>query len=159
MWGIPLPGRTEVQWMPRVKENTRKIMVFAILIRINTLKHNWRSMNWWIIVSNSRVSEDKYCISSSLVVIIVHGRQPPRSWSTTIIRCQQDTGSAIIITISQHDTESAITIKISDTWSTIIIHDVAAATALDLRTIRQRDSGEEVKSVTCIDEILISLMW
>ena len=50
-------------------------------------------------------------------------------------------------------TGSTIKSTISDTRSTIIIHDVAAAAALDLRTIRQMDSGEEVKSVTCIDEI------
>ena len=46
-------------------------------------------------------------------------------------------------------------ITISKTQSTIIIHEVAAAAVLDLRTIRQR---EEVKSVTWIDEILICLM-
>ena len=83
-------------------------------------------MNRWIIVSNGRVSEEKYYISSSLVVIIVHGQQsprswstitigchspetlstaairihhqlPPRSWFTTTIRCQHDTGSTIVI--------------------------------------------------------------
>ena len=64
--------------------------------------------------------------------------------------------------ISQHDTESAILdppLRSLICDPQIIIHDVATAVALDLRTIRQRDSGEEVKSVTCIDEILISFMW
>ena len=156
--------------MSSVKENIRKIKVLAALIAVNILKHNWRSMNWWIIVSNGRVSEEKYYISSSPAAIIVYVQLPPRSWSTikigchyspqslstaamrihhqlsprswstTIIRCQHDTGSAIL------DPQ-------------IIIHDVATAVALDLWTIRQRDSGEEVKSVTCIDEIGISLIW
>ena len=107
-------------------------------------------MNWWIIVSNGRVSEEKYHISSSLVVIIVHGEQPPRSWSTLkigchyspqslstaairihhqlppqswstpIIRCQHDTGYVITIMVSQHDTESAIQVPPLRSWSLII---------------------------------------
>ena len=122
-------------------------------------------MNWRIIVSNGRVSEEEYYISGSSAAIIVYGQLPPRSWSTikigcyhspqslstaairihhqlrprswstTIIRCQQDKGSAIIITISQHDTEFAILDP--PLWSLrrdpqIIIH-VATAGALDLR--------------------------
>ena len=58
--------------------------------------------------------------------------------------------------ISQHDTESAILdppLRSLIRDPQIIIHDVTTAVALDLRTIGQRDSGEEVKSVTCIDEI------
>ena len=174
MWGIPLPGWTEVQQMSSVKENIRKIKVLAALIAVNILKHNWRSMNWWIIVSNGRVSEEEYYISGSLVVIIVYGQQPPRSWSTIKIGCHYSPQSLSTAAIRIHhqlppwsgstttvrcqqDTGSAITIKISE--STIIIHDVVAAVPLDLRTLRQRDSGEEVKSVTCIDEILISFMW
>ena len=108
----------------------------AALIRVNILKHNWRSMDWWIIVNNGWVSEAKYYISGSPAAIIVYGQLPSRSWSTikirchyspqslstaaikihhqlppwswstTIIRCQHDKGSAIIITISPHDTES-----------------------------------------------------
>ena len=150
-------------------------------------------MNWWIIVSNGRVSEEKYYISRSPAAIIVHGQQPPwswstikidgchhspqslssaairihhqlppRSWSTSTVRCQHDTGSAIIITISQHDTESAILdppLRSVIRDPLIILHVVAAAAAPDLGTIRQRDSGEEIKSATCIDEILIYLMW
>ena len=46
--------------MSSVKENIIKIKVLAALIGVNILKHNWRSMNWWIIVSNGRVSEEEY---------------------------------------------------------------------------------------------------
>ena len=38
----------------------------------------------------------------------IHHELPPRSWSTTTARCQHDKGSAIIVTTSQRDTESAI---------------------------------------------------
>ena len=116
-------------------------------------------MNWRIIVSNGRVSEEKYYISGSPATIIVYGQLLPRSWSTTIVRGQRDKGSAIIITISQHDTESGIldpTLRSLIRDPQVIIHDVATAVALDLRTIGQRDSGEEVKSLTCVDEIWIS---
>ena len=190
MWGIPLPGWTEVQSMSSVKEHIIKRKVLAALIRVNILKNNWRSKNWRIIVSNGRVSEEKYCISGSPAAIIVYGQLPsrswstigchyspqslstaairihhqlpPRSWSTTIIRCQHDKGSAISITISQHDSESTILgppLRSLIRDPQIIIHDVVTAGALDLRTIRQRDSGEELKSETCIDEIWISLIW
>ena len=70
-----------------VKQNIIKINVLSALIRVNILLHNWRSMNWWIIVSNGRVSEEKYYISGSPAAIIVHGQQPPRSWSTIKIGC------------------------------------------------------------------------
>ena len=49
-----------------------------------------------------------YPAGSPTAIVIVYVQLPPRSWSTTIIRCQHDKGSAIIITISQHDTESTI---------------------------------------------------
>ena len=82
-----------------------------------------------IIVSNGRVSEEKYYISGSPAAIIVyvqlpprswstiksgchyspqslstaairiHHQLPPRSWSTTIIRCQHNKGSAIIMAV------------------------------------------------------------
>ena len=157
MWGIPLPGRTEVQLMSSVKENIIKIKVLA---GVNILKNNWRSMNWRIIVSIGRVSEEEYYMSGSPAIIIVYGQLPPRSWSTTTVRCQHDKGSAIIITISQHDTESAILdppLRTLIRDPQVIIHDVATAVALDLRTIRKRDSGEEVKSVTCIDWDMITI--
>ena len=139
---------------------------------MNILKNNWRSMNWRIIVSNGRVSEEEYYISGSLLpprswstigchyspqslssaAIRIHHQLPPRSRSTTTARCQHDKGSAIIVTTSQHDTESAILDPLL--WSLIrdpqvVLHDVATAVALDLRTVGQRNSGEEVKSVTC----------
>ena len=57
----------------------------------------------------------------------------------------------------QHDPRFVITIY--DSGSTIIIHNVAAAAAMDLQTIKQKDSREEVKSVTSIDETLIYSMW
>ena len=156
--------------MSSVKENSSKIKVLAALIGVNILKHNWRSMNWWIIVSNGRVSEEKYYISgspaaislcSAATTIMIH---QSRSDSTIAhSHCPvPPLGSAIIITISQHDTESAIQdppLRSVVHDPQIIIHDVVTAAALDLQTIRQRDSGEEVKSLTCIDEILISLMW
>ena len=132
-------------------------------------------MNWWIIVSNGRVSEEKLYISS-IVVIIVHIQQPPRSWSTikigshyspqslstaairihhqlppwswsiTTIRCQHDKGSAIIITISLHDTESGMldpSLRSLICDPQIIIHDVATAAALDLRTKCKRTPGKK----------------
>ncbi|CAB1423940.1 unnamed protein product [Pleuronectes platessa] len=79
-----------------------------------------------------------------------HEEKDPPSAATSIVvhpHYQMPTQYRIhlIITISQHDTGSTITILISDSRSTIIIHDVAAAEALDPQTIRQRDSGEEVK--------------
>ena len=90
-------------------------------------------------------------LSLSTAAIRIHHQLPPRPWSTTIIRCQHDKGSGIILTISRHDTESAILdpLERDDLWYAIqvLIHDVATAAALDLRTIRQKDSGEEVKSV------------
>ena len=47
-----------------------------------------------------------------------------------------------MIMISQHDPES-----------TIMTHDVAAV--LNLQTIKHKDSGEEVKSVTFINETIM----
>ena len=129
-------------------------------------------MNLWIIVSNGRVSEEKYIyidiyiwyisiyisisiyryISSSLVVIIVYGQLPPRSWSTIKIGCHYSPQSWS--TISCHLNRGPPPLSDANTiqdlplqsWSLIrdpqiIIHDVAAAAALDLQTIRQRDSG------------------
>ena len=52
--------------MSSVKENIIKIKVLAALIGVNILKNNWRSVNWRIIVSNGRVSEEEYYISGSL---------------------------------------------------------------------------------------------
>ena len=111
-------------------------------------------------------SQQDHDPSSRADAIIVHTHCPlPQLGST--ISCHLDRGppplseSAIIVTISQHDTESTILdppLRSLICDPQIIIHDVAAAAALDLRTIRQRDSGEEVESVTCIDEILIYLM-
>ena len=46
--------------------------------------------------------------SLSSAAIRIHHQLPPRSWSTTTARCQHDKGSAIMVTTSQHDTESAI---------------------------------------------------
>ena len=57
--------------MSSVKENIIKIKVLAALIGVNILKNNWRSMNWLIIVSNGRVSEEEYYISGSPAAIIV----------------------------------------------------------------------------------------
>ena len=93
----------------------------------------------------------------------IHHELPPRSRSTTTaIRCQHDRGSAIFVMTSQHDTESAkldppLRSLIRDPQ--VVLHDAAIAVALDLRTVGQRNSGEEVKSVTCIDLIRISLIW
>ena len=83
--------------------------------------------------------------SLSSAAIRIHHQLPPRSWSTTTARCQHDKGSAIIITTSQHDTESAILDPplpslIRDPQ--VVLHDVATAVALDLRTIGQRNSGD-----------------
>ena len=93
--------------------------------------------------------------SLSSAAIRIHHQLPPRSWSTTTaIRCQHDKGSAIIVTTSQHDTESAILdppLRSLIRDPQVVLHDVATAVALDLRTVGQRNSGEEVKSVTCID--------
>ena len=56
---------------------------------------------------------------------------------------------------SQHDTESAILDpplrSLMRRDPQVVLHDVAIAVALDLRTVGQRNSGEEVKAVTCID--------
>ena len=88
--------------------------------------------------------------SLSSAAIRIHHQLPPRSWSTTTARCQHNKGSAIRVTTSQHDTESAILdppLRSLIRDPQVVLHDVA----LDLRTIGQRNSGEEVKSVTCID--------
>ena len=93
--------------------------------------------------------------SLSSAAMRIHHELPPRSWSTTTaIRCQHDRGSAIFVMTSQHDTESAILDPplqslIHDPQ--VVLHDVATAVALDLRTVGQSNSGEEVKAVTCID--------
>ena len=157
--------------MSSVKENIIKIKVLAALIGVNILKNNWRSVNWRIIVSNGRVSEEEHYISGSPAAISlwsaaptirIHHQLPPRSWSTTTARCQHDKGSAIVVTTSQRDTESAILdppLRSLIRDPQVVLHDAAIAVALDLRTVGQRNSGEEVKSVTCIDLIRISLIW
>ena len=93
----------------------------------------------------------------------IHHELPPRSRSTTTaIRCQHDRGSSIFVVTSQHDTESAILdppLRSLIRDPQVVLHDAAIAVALDLRTVGQRNSGEEVKSVTCIDLIRISLIW
>ncbi|CAB1459579.1 unnamed protein product [Pleuronectes platessa] len=69
---------------------------------------------------------------------------PPRSWSNARTRCQRDTGSATTTTISPHDTESATlgpTLRPPVRDQQTAIHG-AATEALDLRVIKQRDSGE-----------------
>ena len=58
------------------------------------------------------------------------------------------------MSISQHDTESAILdppLQSLIRDPQVVLHDVAIAVALDLQTVGQRNSGEEVKAVTCID--------
>ncbi|CAB1441784.1 unnamed protein product [Pleuronectes platessa] len=73
-----------------------------------------------------------------------HHEPPPRSWSTARAQCQRDTGSATSTTISPHDSESAT----MDPPPRPPVHDPqtaihgAATEALDLRVIKQRDSGE-----------------
>ena len=64
--------------MSSVKENIIKIKVLAALIGVNILKNNWRSMNWRIIVSNGRVSEEEHYISGSpaATTIMIHHRMP-----------------------------------------------------------------------------------
>ena len=142
--------KESVHWEPVLNKNR-----FSIPIPIdkgNILKHNWQSMNWRIIVSNGRVSEEKYYISGSPAVIIVYGQLPPRSWST--IGCHYSSPPLSITGIRIRHQRPP---RLFDPQ--IIIHDVATAGALDLRPIRQRACGEEVKSVRCIDEIWISLIW
>ncbi|CAB1461038.1 unnamed protein product [Pleuronectes platessa] len=74
-----------------------------------------------------------------------HQDPPPWSWSTARTQCQRDTGSATSTTISPHDTESATL----DPPPRPLMRDPktaihgAATEALDLRVIKQRDSGEE----------------
>ncbi|CAB1438345.1 unnamed protein product [Pleuronectes platessa] len=73
-----------------------------------------------------------------------HHKPPPRSWSTTRAQCQRDTGSATSTTISPHDSESATldpTLRPPVRDPQTAIHG-AATEALDLRVIKQRDSGE-----------------
>ncbi|CAB1427211.1 unnamed protein product [Pleuronectes platessa] len=60
-----------------------------------------------------------------------HHKPPPRSWSTARAQCQRDTGSATMDPLPRPpvcDPQTAI-------------HG-AATEALDLRVIKQRDSGE-----------------
>ena len=55
---------------------------------------------------------------------------------------------------SQHDTESAILDPLLRSLirdPQVVLHDAAIAVALDLRTVGQRNSGEEVKAVSCND--------
>ena len=55
---------------------------------------------------------------------------------------------------SQHDTESAILdppLRCLIRDPQVVLHDAAIAVALDLRTVGQRNSGEEVKAVSCND--------
>ncbi|CAB1441562.1 unnamed protein product [Pleuronectes platessa] len=75
-----------------------------------------------------------------------HHKPPPQSWSNarTRTRCQRDTGSTTTTTISPNDTESATMgppprPPVRDQQTAI--HG-AATEALDLRVIKQRDSGE-----------------
>ncbi|CAB1428117.1 unnamed protein product [Pleuronectes platessa] len=73
-----------------------------------------------------------------------HHEPPPRSWSTARAQCQRDTGSATSTTISPHDSESATldpTARPPVRDPQTAIHG-AATEALDLRVIKQRDSGE-----------------
>ena len=51
-----------------------------------------------------------------------------------------------------HDPPIKSAITISDLPSG---HDVAVTAVLDLLTIKHKDSGEDVKSVICIDELLM----
>ncbi|CAB1444159.1 unnamed protein product [Pleuronectes platessa] len=83
-------------------------------------------------------------LQSSVTVHRHPHEPPPRSWSNARSRCQRDTGSATTTTISPHDTESATLDPpprppVRDQQTTI--HG-AATEALDLRVIKQRDSGE-----------------
>ncbi|CAB1448940.1 unnamed protein product [Pleuronectes platessa] len=73
-----------------------------------------------------------------------HHEPPPRSWSTARAQCQHDTGSATSTTISPLNSESAtldpiLRPLVRDPQTAI--HG-AATEALDLRVIKQRDSGE-----------------
>ena len=55
---------------------------------------------------------------------------------------------------SQHDTESAILDPLLRSLirdPQVVLHNAAIAVALDLRTVGQRNSGEEVKAVSCND--------
>ncbi|CAB1429829.1 unnamed protein product [Pleuronectes platessa] len=73
-----------------------------------------------------------------------HHEPPPRSWSTARAQCQRDTGSADSTTISPHNSESATldpTLRPPVRDPQTAIHG-AATEALDLRVIKQRDSGE-----------------
>ncbi|CAB1430414.1 unnamed protein product [Pleuronectes platessa] len=73
-----------------------------------------------------------------------HHEPPPRSWSTARAQCQRDTGSATSTTISPHNSESATldpTLRPPVRDPQTAIHG-AATEALDLRVIKQRDSGE-----------------
>ncbi|CAB1420641.1 unnamed protein product [Pleuronectes platessa] len=73
-----------------------------------------------------------------------HHEPPPRSWSTARAQCQRDTGSATSTTISPHNSESATldpTPRPPVRDPQTAIHG-AATEALDLRVIKQRDSGE-----------------
>ncbi|CAB1455637.1 unnamed protein product [Pleuronectes platessa] len=73
-----------------------------------------------------------------------HHEPPARSWSNARTRCQRDTGSTTTSTISPHNTESATLgapprPPVRDQQTAI---HCAATEALDLRVIKQRDSGE-----------------
>ena len=93
-----------------------------------------------------------YCRSSSLAVIKVNYQLPPRSCSTIMIHHHGHNASPL----------SGSTITISDSRPTIINYGPASWSTtwpqLDLQTIKHKDSGEEVKSVTCINETLMCLM-
>ncbi|CAB1432799.1 unnamed protein product [Pleuronectes platessa] len=70
-----------------------------------------------------------------------HHEPPSRSWSTARAQCQRDTGSA---TSSPHNSDSATldpTLRPPVRDPQTAIHG-AATEALDLRVIKQRDSGE-----------------
>ena len=150
--------------MSSVKENIIKIKVLAALIGVNILKNNWRSMNDGLLSvmveylrrntiyqgvllqsvygqlpprSWSTIRCHYSAQSLSSAAIRIHHQLPPRSWSTTTARCQHDKGSAIVVTTSQHDTESAILdppLRYLIRDPQVVLHDVAkgrSKTSLD----------------------------
>ena len=80
------------------KENISKIRVFAGLIKIICSIMEGQLIDGILSLMVEYLC--RHCISSSLVVIIVHGQQPPRLWSTIKIRCHHSPQSGS--TISCH---------------------------------------------------------
>ncbi|CAB1443864.1 unnamed protein product [Pleuronectes platessa] len=70
-----------------------------------------------------------------------HHKPPPRSWSTARAQCQRDTGSATSTTISPESATMDPPPRPPVYDPQTAIHG-AATEALDLRVIKQRDSGE-----------------